>query len=140
MNETGQDLFDVRINETGKLYLQKFALVGVVIMSLITITSIASIYFWIKAIRYDYYPSVDDNEGIRYWHHFLKPYLNIIVSVAVLLSNWIYTSFPRRMLKALREKDEVAANLNFRWLYRGAIIFVTYLVYSVFSIVEGFIS
>ncbi|MET0392645.1 MAG: hypothetical protein ABW019_05870 [Chitinophagaceae bacterium] len=124
MYNAENNLFTVRLNDTGVLYIRKlFRLSGLIFVAMIA-TSLFSIYFDISSYismrrMYDTPPSL------------LYP-IRVYAYVAILIGNscagYYYFRFSRRLFHSTDNSNEESFNQSFRYIYYNAAIFATILV------------
>lgn len=132
MTNEQYDLFGVRFNEEGKGFIVKFANISYVMLVLVIFQSGITFYWAIRLIVIGYNPATESLYNVSY------PYASLIFSLFSIVSNIYYLRFPRLLRRSINANDEIGANRSFRVLYRGAFIFLLYLILSVANIIWGF--
>jgi len=115
-----QNLFDVKLNDPGKLYIRKFAvaariliLIGVLI-SLIFITGTI-----IRTVKVD--PSIFANNKPLRLQHRIFPFYTVVYSILVFLQLYFYWKVSRCLSRGVNYNNELMFNESFAALYRNAL-------------------
>lgn len=126
------DIFETRVNQLGKIYIRKFALlvrafilIGIVI-SLIHISSTILRYLLLKPYRFQ--PGSHD-----YWDYTLYPYYTVIHCGLFFSQLFFYWQTTKYFRKGLQFNDEQIFNKAFRSLFRYALFGVITLSLSILS-------
>lgn len=135
--ESSNDLFGIRLNETGIHYIRKAAGLAVVIYVLVAITSL--LYF-IGAARNVYRLfAISSSEG-NSWHN---------VSLKLIACSWFLTiilnifgahyfvKFLRSLRRSSDENNEPSFNISFKYIYLNAIIFFWLMIINILFEVFG---
>ena len=128
-----RDLFDVKINSSGKYYLRKFAsVIRIVILAGIFVSCIhiASSVLWLLEIKKKYPPVAGTDTWIEY--KTLPFYLLVYCALLYpqLFFYWRATKFIRMGLK---NSDENTFNKAFRYLLRHAVLALASVLLSTLS-------
>lgn len=121
------DLFEIRINEQGKKFIRRFVAISYTIMVLVFFESAISIY-WTIRILVTKPADVAYSEYLTTLYDRVYPYLSILFSLMAVVSNFYYIRFPRVLLRSIELNDESGANRAFNLLFKGALIFLLWLL------------
>ena len=128
MIQEESDVFQVRLNDLGKKYIQKFAAISYTMLVLVIFGSVVAVYWDIKilvmrASLTNNYPGFT-----RTFYDMAYPYISMIYSLLAVMANIYYLRFPRILLRSIIIKDEFGANQAFQSLFTGAFIFLLWLL------------
>lgn len=119
-------LFQVRFTEEGKKYIRKFAAISYVLLVLVLFENGINIYWNVKSLMTR---SSDTVTGYgNGFYYTIMPYILIISSFFSVASNVYYLRFPRVLSRSLDANDEWGANKAFGILFKGAAIFLLWLL------------
>ena len=136
-NESG--LFEIRITEHGKKFIRRFVAISYTILVLIFFESAISIYWGIRLLVTRPPATEDYSEFTQTTYDVVYPYISILSSLVAIVSNFYYIRFPRVLLRNIELNDEVGANRAFSLLFRGALIFLIWLILNTASIIWSLI-
>jgi hypothetical protein len=130
-----QSLFQVRFTDEGKKYIRKFAAISYSILVLVVLMNVSIFYWSIKAISArsaagNIYDQMSTGLYFR-----LMPYIMMVLSLLSLLGNIYYIRFPQELLRCLEANDEPGANKAFAVLFKGAVIFLVWLLLDMVTII-----
>lgn len=134
--ETG--LFEIRINEQGRKFIRKFARISYTIMGLVIFDSAISIY-WHAKLLINRSSESTVSQGAAGIYELIIPYYAIGSSLIALISNFYYLRFPGILLRKIELNDEIGANRAFGILFRAAMIFLVWLLFSTVITVWSFL-
>ena len=137
-NEPG--LFEIRLTEHGKKFIRKFVAISYTILVLIFFESAISIYWGIRLLVTRPFATADYPEFAQTTYDEVYPYVSILLSLMSIVSNFYYIRFPRVLLRSIELNDELGANRAFNLLFKGALIFLIWLLMSTASIIWSFLS
>ncbi|HEY6506241.1 MAG TPA: hypothetical protein VIZ28_19830 [Chitinophagaceae bacterium] len=128
----GKDLFEIKLNDPGKMYIRKFAvlarvmiLVGLFI-SLIHITS--------TVLRYTSFdPELYANYKYYLLEHKFLPYYTVIYCLLFYPQMYTYWQVTKCLRKGLNYNDEAVFNKAFQALFRYSVFGVILMALSVLS-------
>jgi hypothetical protein len=127
------DIFQIRLNEEGKKFIRKFASISYTMMVLVLFGSVISIFWNIKML-------IKGNASFETsLYNKIYPYVNLLAAVLAIASNFYYLRFPQALLRSIKNNDEFGANKAFKLLFRGALIFLSWLIVSSGQIVWGLV-
>jgi predicted small integral membrane protein len=124
--ETG--LFQVRFTDEGKKFIRKFVALSYTIIVLIIFECAILIYWEIRILAtggnerssvLGFTPTLYDR---------IYPYISLSFSVLSVISNIYYVRFPQALLRSLDINDESGANRAFSLLFRGALVYLLWLI------------
>lgn len=121
--ETG--LFEVKFTEQGKKFIRKFVAISYTIFVLVLFSTTVSIIWSITTLTHRIPMEANDSVSI---YDAIYPYTSILFSLIALTSNFYYVRFPRVLLRCIELNDEFGANRAFGLLFRGAMIFLVWLI------------
>jgi len=117
-----EDLFDVKINSSGKYYFRKYAVVvRAIILAgiLLSIIHIASSVLWLLVIRRDYPPE----KGTDLWFEYkILPFYVLFYCILLYPQLFFYWRATKFIRLGLKNHDEDAFNNAFRNLFRYAVM------------------
>jgi hypothetical protein len=116
------NLFEIRINERGKRYIVKFAAITYTMLVLVIFEATIALFWNIKFLAMNY------GEYVNTLYDRIYPYISIVATVLSIISNVLYLRFPRRLLRAINNNDEYGANQAFSLLFKGALVFLIWLL------------
>jgi hypothetical protein len=130
-----QSIFQVRFTDEGKKYLRKFAAISYFILVLVVLTNVSIFYWSIKAIAArsatsDLYDQMASGLYFR-----LMPYIMMALALFSFIGNIYIIRFPQELLRCLETNDEVGANKAFAVLFKGAVIFLLWLLFNMATII-----
>jgi hypothetical protein len=127
----GQGLFDSKLNETGKMYIRKFAAATRWLLLLGILLAI--VHVTISIIRLAYY-DVSRFSGDKVWQfeYRILPFYSLTYTTLALLQLYYYWKVGKELKKGADYNDETALNNAFMALYRNA-------VYAVILFVMAFL-
>ncbi len=117
MTQEESSLFEVRFTERGKMFIRRFAAISYTLMVLAFFEASVTIYWSVKMLA-SYYGAFTSTYSKIY------PYVSIATGVLTIIANLYYSSFPRILLRSLRQNDEFGANEAFNGLFKGAVVFL----------------
>jgi len=126
-------LFQVRFTEEGKKFIRKFAAISYFILFLVFVENCVTIYWNLNSLTTSTYDAAVLNK--TYFR--VMPYILILSSLLSLAGNIYYVRFPRVLLKCIEANDKYGANRAFRTLFRGAAIFLIWLLIATGMIAWG---
>ena len=118
--EISEDIFEIKLNETGITYLRKFVLVARIGFVLLLITSAINIFQNIQFIARRYIEP-------RFDLPFAAGFFTYLLMIGVLLNvvaGWSYLRFANSVKNGIDSGSEYLINRAFRYLYQNAIIWV----------------
>lgn len=121
-------LFEIRFNEQGKKFIRKFVAISYTILVLVVFESVISIYWTISMLATRTSAMTDSPGFTTTLYNTIYPYISIFLSLIALISNFYYVRFPRVLLRCIELNDEFGANKAFGLLFKGAMIFLLWLV------------
>jgi hypothetical protein len=133
MTQSESDLFQIRLNEEGKKFIRKFAAISYTMLVLVIFGSAVSIYWNIKMLTTSYGAFTTTLYNKTY------PYVYILFSILAIVSNICYLRFPQVLLRSVKLNDEFGANGAFKLLFKGAAIFLFWLILSSAEIIWSLI-
>jgi hypothetical protein len=122
-------LFEIRLNDQGKKFIQKFVGISYTILVLVIFGSATSIYWNIRMLVIRRSGSTASEIPITTYETII-PYCSIFFSIIAVFSNFYYVRFPRVLLRKIELNDEVGVNQAFGLLFKGALIFLFWLIFS----------
>jgi len=137
-NQTGEfddqassNLFQLRLNNTGKDYIQRFYRLGNFIFVANTITCIIFNFY----IGYDILQAMTSEPGEE---SLSLPYLlysgySMIFNFINIVSVYFYVRFTKKIKASIELNDEHGMNLSFRYFYSNALLFTISLILSLVS-------
>jgi hypothetical protein len=128
IQEEESNVFQVRLNDLGKKYIQKFAAISYIMLVLVIFGSVITVYWDIKILVMRASLSNNYRGFTRTLYDTAYPYISMIYSVLAVLANIYYLRFPGILLRSIIIKDEFGANQAFKSLFTGAIIFLLWLL------------
>jgi hypothetical protein len=135
-DNTGSDLFGIRLNETGIYYIRKAAALGVIIYLLVAVMSLLSL---IVAIR-NIYEVFDTLYAVGSWKGFSVKLIACSWFLTIVLNLFgvhYFVKFLRSLRETVDENNEPSFNLTFRYIYLNAIIFIWLMIINIFIQVLG---
>ncbi len=133
------DLFGIRLNERGKKFIRKFVAISYTIMVLVFFEAAISIYWYIRILATK--PVAADYPGFTATaYDIINPYVSILFSLMAVVSNFYYIRFPRVLLRSIELNDEFGVNQAFSLLFKGALIFLIWLLLTTVNMIWGFVS
>ena len=131
MAQEESGLFEIRLTEDGKKFIRKLVTISYGIQVLVIFQSAVSIYWSIRIF-------IMQNDYERLYNTMydkIFPYLAIVLAVLNLIYNMYFVRFPRQLQWSIEANDELGANRAFRILFRGALIFLSWLLINSASII-----
>jgi len=137
-NQTGEfddqassNLFQLRLNNTGKDYIQRFYRLGNFILIANTITCILfNLYIgydMLQAVKYE-----PGEESLSLPDLLYSGY-SMIFNFINIVSVYFYVRFTKKIKASLELNDEHGMNLSFRYFYINALLFTISLILSLVS-------
>ena len=128
-------LFQVRLNEQGKKFIRKFAAISYTILVLVIFENGVSIYWNIKRLI-TRMSNIPERSGYTLtFYESVYPYVLILFSLLVVISNIYYTRFPQVLYRSMKINDEHGANQAFGLLFRSAVIFLITAMFSTITLI-----
>ena len=115
-----QDLFEVKLSPSGKLYIRKFeaaARILIIIGSVIALIFIAETI--IRAVKID--PEIYAGNRLLLFHHRILPVYTAVYVVLLFLQLYYYWKVSSSLSKGIDYMDEATFNGSFTSLYRNAV-------------------
>ena len=122
MIQEESDLFRITLNEQGKKFIRKFAAISYTMLVLVIFVAVVSLYWNIKILVMDY------QKYVPTFYDKIYPYFSILSATLSVISNLYYLRFPRALLRSIKINDEFGANQAFGLLFKGAVIFLFWLL------------
>ena len=140
-SESHEDLFDIRVNETGKRYIQKFYSLATLIFILNLVVALIFITIEIdRIIKIGNFKYANSLSPLRKWYFIIAPYFIIFHTMFGVLGLYYYVFFSKKIKKSLKDIDEKGFNSSFRYLYLNSLILVISLVagflFAIFQLLE----
>lgn len=132
-------LFEVRFTEHGKKFIRKFVAISYTIMVLVFFESAFSIYWSIRVLVTTPPAMAAYSEFTPTLYDMTYPYISILLAAMGIVSNFYYIRFPRVLLRSIELNDESGANQAFNLLFKGALIFLVWLLLNTTSIIWSLI-
>lgn len=134
--ENGAELFQVRFTEEGKKYIRKFADISYILMGLVFFNAVISIYFVIKFMILKASAGNGLFNTSSTFIERVSPYLEILTSILLIVSNLYFTRFPRALIRSLDTGNESDANQAFLGLFRCTRVFLFMLLISTVQLIS----
>ena len=131
MTQEESGLFEIRLTEDGKKFIRKLVAISYGIQVLVIFQSAVSFYWSIRIFTMQ-------NDYERFYntaYDKIFPYLSIVLAVLNLMYNMYFVRFPRQLQRSIEAKDEFGANQAFKILFRGALVFLSWLLINSASII-----
>ena len=128
-NETNPNIFEIRINETGKKYIHKFYRLGT---SIFVINIILNLVFLVTEI-YNLVEILSQPDADENLYLIIFPVFYIIYTVFAFLGVYYYVIFSRKINAGIVNYNEFGLNLSFRYLYLNALIFLISMIFLVLA-------
>ena len=118
-------LFEIRVNETGKIYIRKFLRLIVPGLIFFLLTFIISLCMSVKYILLSY-----DNTGLGKIPLSLRASYSFsgLTSIVNLLAIIFYMRFAKALKNGLAKNDEQLFNRSFRYLSTNALLFLVTMI------------
>jgi len=140
MTEEDSDLFQVRLNDQGKKYIQKFATISYSMLVLVIFGSVVAIYWDIKILLMRASLSPNYPGFTRTFYDMAYPYISMIFSLLAVIGNIYYLRFPRTLLHSIKINDEFGVNQSFKLLFKSALIFLLWLFLNSCTIIWSLVA
>jgi len=137
-NETNKDIFEIKLNETGKRYIQKFSSLGSIIL-------IINVFVTLIIIGLEIYSLARDNNtktitSPKEAYFLIYPYYSICYSIVALAGLYYYVLFFKKIKNSVTNSDELRFNLSFKYLYRNALIFlISMILFTLIAVFQVFV-
>jgi len=133
MEQTGQkDLFEIKLNESGRIFILKFAFLARIIIVLGIIISL--IHIASTVIRYIIFdPSVYSSYPYLLLENSFLPYYTVFYCILFYTQMYFYWQLTKYLRKGLKYKDEQMFNRAFRSLFRFSAFGVASMILSLLS-------
>src|SRR5687768_16084936 len=130
-DHAASNLSQLRLNNTGKNYIQRFYRLGNFILIANTITCIIFNFY----IGYDILQAMTSEPGEE---SLSLPYLlysgySMIFNFINIVSVYFYVRFTKKIKASIELNDEHGMNLSFRYFYSNALLFTISLILSLVS-------
>jgi hypothetical protein len=135
MMQEDSGLFQVRLTEQGKKFIRKFAAISYTMLVLVVFEAAVSIYWNVRILEMRMTGATDYSGYTKSFYDKIYPYLGISFSILAVVSNIYYLRFPRVLLHSIKINDEWGANRSFSILFKGAVIFLCYLLLNTGSLI-----
>lgn len=136
MEQTGkQDLFEIKLNDSGKLYIRKFAVIAriaIVIGIIISFIHIATTVMWYT----NYAPLVDNRDSYFLLEYRFLPYYIVFYCLLFYPQMYLYWQVTKYLRNGLKDINEQTFNKAFRSLFKFSVFGVASLLLS--SLFYGF--
>ncbi|MBL7745003.1 MAG: hypothetical protein JNN00_16130 [Chitinophagaceae bacterium] len=131
MEQTGQqELFEIRLNASGKHYIRRFAgVVRVIILISIIISLLYIVSTLIEVIKLDH--SIYSGNKLLLFRRTVTPFYVVVYLALFAMQIYYYWKMTRSALKGVDYNDEEEFNRSFRSLYRHAIFGALTLGFSI---------
>jgi hypothetical protein len=141
--ESHKDLFEIRVNETGKRYLLKFYSFATIIFILNLVVASAFIVIQFdRIIKSGNFKYGDSLSPLTKWYFIVAPFFIIVHTIIGVLGLYYYVFFSKKIKESLRDNDEQQFNLSFQYLYINSLILVISLaagsLFAIFQLLEYF--
>lgn len=114
-----KDLFETRLNSTGKLYIRKFAtLVRYIILLSIIISSLNIIAATVEAIKIDI--GIYAGNKLLLLRHKISPFYTAVYFILFAFQIYYYWMVTRYLSRGIKYNDETEFNQSFQALYHHA--------------------
>lgn len=121
-------LFEIRFTEQGKKFICKFVAISYTIFVLVLFEAAISI-FWIVNMLIKRNVETESSLGFgNTYYDNIYPYISVLISLMAVVSNFYYIRFPRVLLRSIELNDEDGANRSFGLLFKGAMIFLVWML------------
>jgi hypothetical protein len=137
-DDSNNDLFGIRLNETGIHYIRKAATLGLTIYILVAASSLLT---FIGAIRNMY--TVFSLSSVNGWRGFSIKLIACSWVLSIILNLFgvhYFVKFLRSLRSSVDENNEPLFNLSFRYIYVNAIIFIWLMIINLFFEIFGLTS
>ncbi len=139
MEQQESNLFEVKITETGKRYINRYAALSYTILVFVIFhTAILSIWNGWQIVQ-QFKMEVSPLYPEASFYNKVYPYISLLLNFLVLIANVYFLRFPRQLKKSIELNDTESANAAFRILFQGAILFLVSIIITVADILYGFL-
>ena len=136
MDNEKNELFTIRINQTGRLYIRKFAKLATAIFILSAFYTTIVVYrYWDIVSNYSWF----SNRALSVWIK-LESILFVIVTVLNLICVYFYARFAKKLFFHLEKENEEEFNLSFSLIFKNALLLLLVLILDLVIALSGFMS
>ncbi len=138
MEQRDSALFEVKITDVGRKYINRYAALSYTILTLVILNTIISSAWNGWQIVQQFKLEESPLYSPTFSYNNVYPYISIFINFLVLLANIYFLRFPRRLKRSIELNDTERANNAFKILFQGAVLFLITLVITVADILLGF--
>jgi hypothetical protein len=132
-------LFQITITEAGKKYIRKFVVITPILLVCVFIEAGASVYWNVKTIANANRTAANIGFMDSLYNRAI-PYILLLTTLISIVSNIYYLRFPRILLRSIETNDEPGANKSFNILFKGAFIFLVWMLIVTATTIWSFLT